>query len=353
MNLKRVSVLLRKELLQGPKNFMFVYAFVMPVVVSLVVSLVFGTLFDDKASLGIVDEGDSQLVPLLMASPSLQSTEYGRITELREAVTEGAVDGGLVLAADFDNSVIRGERAQVPVYIWGESLAKHRTTISVTLADSIRELSGQESPIDLQQVTLGDEMNIPWNDRLLPFIVLMAVTMAGLALTGTSLLAEKEKKTVDALVTTPATIGEVYLAKGLLGVIVGTLMGVVILVINQALGGQPGLLIMLLFLGSAMAAGIGLLAASLAKNLTSFFATMKVMGILLYAPAIVYMFPSIPQWIGQIFPTYYIVNPIVEISQRGGGWPEIAVDIFILIGLNVALVALIAFTVSKKRQYAL
>jgi ABC-2 type transport system permease protein len=101
-----------------------------------------------------------------------------------------------------------------------------------------------------------------------------------------------------------------------------------------------------------MAAGIGLLAGSLAKDLMSFSAVMKVMGILLYAPAIFFMFPDIPQWIGKIFPTHYIVNPIVEISQRGGGWPEIAVDTFILVGFNVALVALIAFTVSRKRQYA-
>ena len=352
MSLRRVTVLLRKEAFQGPKNFFFVYALVIPLVVSLVISLVFGTLFDDQASLGVFDEGDSQLVPMLQASASVDLSKYGSSAGLREAVAEGAVDGGLLLPADFDDSVLAGRDVVLPVYIWGESLAKHRTILTVTITNSVREFAGQESPVEIEEEFLGDEQNVPWNDRLLPFIVLMTVMIAGLALPGTSLLTEKEKKTVDALVATPASIGEVYVAKGTLGAVVGLLIGVVVLLINGAFGSQPGLLVLMLFLGSIMAAGIGLLAGSLAKDLMSFSAVMKVMGILLYAPAIFFMFPDIPQWIGKIFPTHYIVNPIVEISQRGGGWPDVAVDTFILVGFNVALVALIALAVSRKRQYA-
>ncbi len=352
MNLRRVGVLLGKEFFQGPKNFFFVFAVVIPIVISLVISLVFGTLFADEATLGIVDEGNSQLVTLLEASSSVTSIEYDESSELKEAVAEGAVDGGIVLPQDFDSSVLRGDEVKIPIYIWGESLAKHRTILTVTVTNLIRELAGQEAPVEIEAVTLGDQESIPWNDRLLPFIVLMTVMIAAVALPGSSLLAEKEKKTVDALVITPATIGEVFLAKGLLGVILGVLMGVVILLLNQALGSQPGLLVMLLFLGSIMAAGMGLLVGSIAKDLISFYASMKIFGIILYAPGIVYLFPGIPQWIGKVFPTYYIVEPIVEISQRGGGWPEIAADVVVLIGLNIVLIALVAFAISRKKQYA-
>jgi len=352
MNLRRVGILLGKEFFQGPKNFFFVFAFVVPIVISLVVTLVFGTLFADQATLGIVDEGDSQLVPMIEAHTSVASKEYGTASELKEAVAEGAVDAGLVLPDDFDSSVLQGEKVELPIYVWGESLAKNRTILVVTVTNLVRELSGQQAPVQIETVTLGDQESIPWEDRLLPFIVLMTITVAGVALPGTSLLQEKEKKTVDALVVTPATIGEVFLAKGLLGVIICVLMGVVILALNQALGSQPGLLVMLLFLGSIMAAGVGLLVGSIVKDLTSFFATMKIFGILLYAPVVIYMFPELPQWIGKVFPTYYIVEPIVEISQRGGAWPEIAINVFVLIGVNIILIALVAFTLSRKRQYA-
>jgi len=352
MGLRRTGVLLGKEFFQGPKNFFFIFAVVVPIVFSLVVTLVFGTLFSDQVRLGVVDEGSSQLVTMLEEHASVDSREYGTVLELREAVADGALDAGLVIPDGFDSAVTQGERVELSLYVWGESLAKHRTIVTTTVANLVRELAGQEAPVELETVTLGDEEGIPWNDRLLPFIVLIAVMMAGVALPGSSLVTEKEKKTIDAVVVTPATIGEVFLVKGLLGIILGVIIGVVTLAMNQALGAQPGLLVMLLFLGAVMAAGVGLLVGALARDLQSFFASMKMFGILLYAPALIYMFPGIPQWVGQIFPTYYILEPIVEISQRSGGWADIAVNVFILIGLNILLMAILAVTISRKKQYA-
>ena len=65
MSIRRVAVLLGKELFQGPKNFLFIYGVIAPIVISLVVSLVFGTIFTSTPSLGIVDRGDSQMVAMI------------------------------------------------------------------------------------------------------------------------------------------------------------------------------------------------------------------------------------------------------------------------------------------------
>ena len=64
------------------------------------------------------------------------------------------------------------------------------------------------------------------------------------------------------------------------------------------------------------------------------------------------MFPQIPEWIGRIFPTYYILKPVVEISQLGGGWPDIAANVGILIAWNIVLLALAMLVLRKKPQYA-
>jgi len=352
MRLRRVALLLRKEFRQGPKNFFFFWALIAPVVISLAVSLAFGSLFSDETSLGVVDQGDSQLVTLLAASPSVKSTDYASVSDLEAAVEQGSVDGGIVLPEGFDAAVHEGEPVEVDFYLWGESLAKDRTLLTTALTKYTRELDGKEAPVTIQTIILGDEQSIPWEDRLLPFIVLMTVFVAGIAFSGTSLLYEKEKKTLDALAVTPTTVGEVFLAKGLLGVILGTFMGVVILIINQALGSQPLLLVLLLFLGSIMAVVVGLLMAAIFKDTMTFFANMKMIGLLLYAPVVIYLFPELPQWIGRIFPTYYLVEPIVEISQQGGGLAEIAPDVIILIVLDLVLVAILALVVRRRKQYA-
>jgi ABC-2 type transport system permease protein len=127
-------------------------------------------------------------------------------------------------------------------------------------------------------------------------------------------------------------------------------MGLIILALNQAFGGQPGLLVLMLALGAVMAAELGLILGSLVKDMSSLFAVWKSGGILLFGPAIIYLFPEIPQWIGRIFPTYYLVEPVVRISQQGGGWSDIAAHVFVLIGLDVALVAVVALAVKKMRS---
>ena len=71
MSVRRVAVLLRRELLQGPKSFIFLWSVVLPIVMSLVLSLVFGTLFSDKPRVGIADEDSSGLVGLAQESQSI------------------------------------------------------------------------------------------------------------------------------------------------------------------------------------------------------------------------------------------------------------------------------------------
>ena len=352
MSLKRVGILLGKELWQGPKNFIFVWALVVPIVISLVVSLIFGTLFTEKPKLGIVDEGSSQLVTIIKETTSLITKEYDTVSEIKQAAESGAVDMGIVLPEDFDSAVRQGEETEIIAYIWGESLAKNRTVLGVTIANLVRELAGQEAPVEIEAITLGDEVSIPWNDRLLPLIVLMAVFLGGLFLPATSVINEKEKRTLEALVITPASIGDIFVSKGLLGIILSLFMGVVILILNQAFGGEPMLLLLVLALGAIMAAEIGLLCGALIKDITSLFAIWKVGGILLFGPAIIYMFPQIPQWIGRLFPTYYILQPIIEISQRGGGWPDIAINVFILAALDLLLLGVVMFVIRRTKQYA-
>lgn len=75
--------------------------------------------------------------------------------------------------------------------------------------------------------------------------------------------------------------------------------------------------------GAVMAAKFGVLLGALVKNIDTLFATIKGLGFLLYAPALVYMFPEIPQWIGRIFPTCYMIAPIIEVSQRGVAWSDL------------------------------
>ena len=349
MSARRVGVLLVKEFRRGATNFIFIFALVVPIVFSLVLSLLFGSFFSGKPKLGVADLGSSDLVTQAQAVDSVIVTEYESDEALREAVQSGVVDLGLTLPANFDTAVQTGDSVEIEAYIWGESLMQDRAILGTSIAVWIRTIAGQEKPVEIVTTTLGDGA-VPWQERLLPFVVLITLMIGGIMVPATSLVEEKMKRTLTAVTTTPTSIGEVYLAKGLLGVIIGIVMGVVILAMNRAFGSQPLLLVGLLALGGVMASTFGILLGILLKDINSLFATIKGIGILLYAPAIVYLFPTLPEWVARIFPTYYIIGPIVDVTQQGATFGDVAPDLAILLAIILLLVGIVAFLSRRGRQ---
>ena len=350
MSIRRVAILLGKDFKYGSKSFVFIMAIVAPLLISLVLNLVFGTFSSQTAHLGINDQGNSRLVDLVSTSDSVQTRTYASADNLMRAVEAGTVDMGLTLPQGFDEEVSRGSAIALTAYVWGESLAKNRGILLANINSAVRQLAGQEVPVYIETTTLGDAQSVPWNDRLLPLVVLYAVTIGGIMVPASLMVDEKQKRTLTALAITPATLGDILAAKGLIGVIMALVMSIVILLINQAFGAQPGLLMIVLGLGAVLAALFGLVLGTLVKDINTLFATIKGIGILLYAPVIIYMFPQIPQWIGKIFPTYYIVQPVVEISQQGGAWSDIVFEVSILAGLIVLMLVLTPLAARRLKQ---
>ena len=350
MSVRRVAILLGKDFKYGSKGFIFIMAIVAPILISLVLNLVFGTFFSQTAKLGINDQGNSRLVDLVSASDSVQTRTYASADDLTRAVEVGAVDMGVSLPDNFDEDALSGNSLVLPAYVWGESLAKNRGILLASINSAVRQLAGQEVPVQIETTTLGDAQSVPWSDRLLPFVLLYAVTIGGMMVPASLIVDEKQKRTLTALAITPTTLGDILAAKGMMGVILAMVMSIVILLMNQAFGVQTGLLMIVLGLGAVLAALFGLVLGALVKDINTLFATIKGIGILLYAPVFVYMFPQIPQWIGNIFPTYYIIQPVVEISQRGGTWSDIVFEVSILAGLIVLMLVVVAFSTRRLKQ---
>jgi ABC-2 type transport system permease protein len=123
----------------------------------------------------------------------------------------------------------------------------------------------------------------------------------------------------------------------------------VILALNRVFGSQPLLLVGLLALGAVMAAVFGVLLGAFVKDINTLFATIKGLGIFLYAPAIIYLFPSLPEWAGRLFPTYYMIAPVVAVSQQGATWIDVQADVAVLVLLILALIALAAYVARRAR----
>ncbi len=353
MNIRRIGILLHKELFYGARNYIVIFAVFAPIMLSIIVSLVFGTWLTTKPRLGVVDEGSSKIVYSFASLDSIDTLRYQTASEMRKAVENGSADIGIVIPAGFDDAIIGQTGIQIKAYIWGESQARNQIILGVAIANAVRELSNpQKIPVEIVSVRLGEKTSMPWNERLFPFIVLMTVFLGGLMLPSTSIAKEKETKTMRALLMTPASVQDVFIAKGILGFLLSLFMAIVILAINRSFDTEPFLLLVVLALGAVMSAELGMLLGVFVKDFTTIFTIWKSAGIILFAPAIFYLFPGMPQWIAKIFPTYYLTQPIVILSQSGGTWADISFYIFILIAINASLFFFLLFALKKKQHAA-
>jgi ABC-2 type transport system permease protein len=184
----------------------------------------------------------------------------------------------------------------------------------------------------------------------MPLILIMAVTVGVLFISASTLIEEKAARTLNALTTTVASLWDVYAAKLALGVIVGIVVGLVTLALNRTIGGQPALLILVIALGALAASVLGILLGSISKDMETFMAIVKVLGTVLYAPGILALVPQVPSWIAKLFPTYYIMNPILEITQQGAGLDGVITDLGILAAIVGALLIVLAVLVERQQQ---
>jgi ABC-2 type transport system permease protein len=343
MSATRIRHLLARDLQLGPRSPLVLWALVLPVVMTVLIRGVFGGLFASEPRLGIVDLGGSRLVADARALDGIELTVLDDERELAARLESNDLDAGLVLPAGFDDAVRAGRRPALRFTVAGESLASDRILLAVTALDLVRGLEDRPAPVEVEVVTVG-EPGVAMDVRLLPLVVVMAVAIAGGMIPAAGLVEEKEKGTLQAVLVTPATIGEVLLAKALFGWSLAVAAGVITLALNGVLGHAPVATLLAVALGAAMMAPLGLMLGAWAPDTNTLFAAWKGGGMVLVYPVVFFVWPDLPTWPAHLGPTFYFLRPIHAISVEGAGFVDVWGDLAIAAVLVVALVPTAAAT---------
>jgi ABC-2 type transport system permease protein len=115
----------------------------------------------------------------------------------------------------------------------------------------------------------------------------------------------------------------------------------VTLVLNDAFGTAPAMLVVGLLVGAIMMAEIGLIVGAWAPDTNTLFAAWKGGAILLMFPVIFTIWPNLPQWIARVGPTYYFLDPIFKVSTGQAPPSEVWWELGVAALICVALVPLV------------
>ena len=301
---------------------------------------------------------------------ALRTSDYFSLVS--EAATEadaqrllqlGDVQFVINIPEDFTRQILRGEHPTLLIEADATDPAATGPAVSAVraIADTVldRDLTGplarlraKAGPIDFQIHAHYNPENIT-QYNVVPGLMGVVLTMTMVVITALAITRERERGTMENLLSTPVRPFEVMLGKILPYIAVGYIQVTLILVAARFIFGVPMVgnlalvyAVSLLFIACNLSMGITF--STLAKNQLQ----AVQMAFFFFLPSILlsgFMFPfrGMPewaQWIGSCLPNTHFLRIVRGILLKGNGVAEIAPEIWPLL-----LFLAIAMTVGVKR----
>jgi ABC-2 type transport system permease protein len=216
-----------------------------------------------------------------------------------------------------------------------------------TYKDVIMDFAGQDYPVHISLNTLPAGLQSRFN---IPIWVMFTVIFVGMMILPNTLTTEKEKKTLDAILVSPASVKDVIYGKSFFGLFLTIFISLVIIFIN---GGFVGNFLMVLFfivLGSTAFTGIGLLIASYSDNYSSASLLSTICMAPLILPALLADLSNEIRYISYLVPSTYMFNGIKDAMLNNSGISDLYPELGVLFMFNILIYALTSEVLKKKKH---
>jgi ABC-2 type transport system permease protein len=299
---------------------------------------------------------------------ALRNSDYFRLVRVAENEAEiesllrlGEVQFALHVPEDFSRKLLRGERPGLLLEVDATDPAATGYAVSAldTLATRaldrdlkgpLRSLRSGAGPIELRTHRHYNP-DIITQYNVVPGLLGVVLTMTMVIITALAITRERERGTMENLLSTPARPGEVMIGKITPYILVGYIQVGLILLAARLLfrvpmvGSVPLLLgVMLLFIAAMLAMGITF--STLAHNQLQ----AVQMAFFFFLPNILlsgFMFPfrGMPvwaQWVGDVLPLTHFLRIVRGILLKGNGllqiWPELwPIVLFTVVMLSLGI----------------
>ena len=301
---------------------------------------------------------------------AIRNSDYFRFTrelnsekEAHDVLARGEVQFVVNIPQNFSRDLLRGERPPILVEAdatdpaaTSNAIGSLRTLLNTALQNDLKGplafLAGGDPPIDLRvHAQYNPEAITQYN--IVPGLMGVVLTMTMVMITGLAITRERERGTMENLLSMPTRPFEVMVGKIIPYILVGYVqVGLILLaarlLFDVPMLGNVALLLLVAFLFITANLAMGITFSTLAENqlqavqLSFFF----------FLPSLLlsgFMFPfrGMPPWaqmIGELLPLTHFLRVVRGILLKGNELPEVAVQIW-----QIALFAVVALAVGIKR----
>jgi ABC-2 type transport system permease protein len=240
MNVNVISAITRKDLIDAIRHRYMLTALVTPLLVALLFRVMLPSLSGGKLLTVVVhDAGGSGLVTELRNTPQIGVVEVSSAdATAREVETRKAI-GGLVVPANFDSDIAAGKQPELIVYVNNRKTPFEQAALRQMLDRMVRAFAKQPEPARLTWVDLDKDPKEQFSVRagldqiLLPLLLILTFGMTGAFIVPLLIVEEKEKRTLDFLLSSPASLKDIVAGKALTGVAYTLLIAGLLLGLNR------------------------------------------------------------------------------------------------------------------------
>lgn len=319
-----VTAIARKDLVDAIRNRYLLTALITPLFVAVLFRVLLpGVNSQNTLTIVVHDPGTSQLVAQLRAIPQIGVVEAGSLDATAGEVEKRKAIGGLIVPANFDADVAAGKQPELKVYVNNRKSSLEHAGFRRLLDQQLASLVKYPEPARLVWIDVAKDPNqqtargLSLNQMLLPLLLVMTFAMTGALVVPLLLVEEKEKRTLDFLLTSPASLSEIITGKALTGIAYSLLIAGLLLAVNRQLVANWPLTLLATLLGLLFVVALGLLMGSLINNAMQVNTWAGFVVFVLLAPSFPSLgVPAAVETAMRFIPTYY-VSEALKLSLTG------------------------------------
>lgn len=334
---KRIAAIVWKDLYDAAKNYTVLFALLVPVLLSIFFSYAYSQSDLRLPVLAYYEAGPTDLGSHLSRIPMFRLIRCASEGEARAMVLERRAQGALVVPAGFDAEVAAGAGSTATLVI---DNSQRRVAAGVQLAVTMaleRYKQGPGARVQLESAFPGRSGA---KQDMLP-VWLVFTTIGGMMVVSSSFMEERDKRTLAAILVTPAKLPEVLVGKALLGMVLTLTSTMLILTLNQdwsrgPVGNWAGLAAVAVS-GALCFTLAGLLMGLVMPSQSTASALSSLLYLVLFLPVVLADMSTTMHGLARALPSYYLLEGFSRSLLAGAGPTQLAAPLAVLIGTSAVL----------------
>jgi ABC-2 type transport system permease protein len=249
--------------------------------------------FDKKVKVVVYDEGGSTLA--FKTARLADGGEYSfrpanSLQDMEEKMANQNL--GVVLPINFDQSLSAGGTLSLDGYVFW-SARKNITRLETKYSQAFTEILGKPVKVVISDHVVIPLANTDGSQTNLTYLMVYFVFTTALLLIPHLMLEEKQTKTLDALLISPASPGQIVLGKAMAGLFYILVIGGFAMALFSSYIVNWALALVALSGYALLATGLGLLVGSYIKSMRQLGSWMLVLALCLIVPPLFYTAPNL------------------------------------------------------------